>query len=155
MNERFMELCIELALDGMEKKGHGPFGAAIVKGNELVAVGTNQVTSTWDPTAHAEISAIRDACSRLKTFSLEGLEIYTTCEPCPMCLGAIFWARLSAIYFGATRLDAASANFDDRYFYEEIEKPPQKRHIPMKEIMRESCIQIFDAWKASGNKISY
>ncbi len=155
MNERFMQLSIELALEKMEIKGHGPFGAVVVKGAEVVGVGTNQVTKTLDPTAHAEICAIRDACARLKSFSLRGCEIYTSCEPCPMCLGAIFWARLNRIYFGATRADAAHANFDDRKFYEEIEKPHHERAVPMVQMMRSSCLKLFDAWETAESKILY
>src|SRR5580658_9309172 len=107
MNKEFMQLAIEMAIDGVKKNGSGPFGAVIVKGKELVGIGINQVTRALDPTAHAEICAIRDACLKLRTFSLAGLEIYTSCEPCPMCLGAIHWARLDKIYFGASREDAA------------------------------------------------
>src|SRR5579871_2440334 len=114
MNERFMQLSIELALEGIEKKGFGPFGAVVVKGDEVLGAGSNMVTTSYDPTAHAEISAIRQACFRLKDFSLKGCDIYTSCEPCPMCLGAIYWARLDRVYFGDTREDAAMVNFDDR-----------------------------------------
>lgn len=150
-----MRLAVELALEGVKKKGSGPFGAVIVKGGELVGMGINQVTRGLDPTAHAEIIAIRDACQRLRTFSLQGLEIYTSCEPCPMCMGAIYWARLDKIYYGATRDDAAKVNFDDRYFYEEIKKEPAERKIPMNQLMRDECIKIFDSWTSLDEKILY
>jgi guanine deaminase len=155
MNLRFMQISIEIALEGIEKKSHGPFGAVIVRGNDLIGLGTNQVTSTNDPTAHAEINAIRDACKKLNTFSLKGHAIYTSCEPCPMCLGAIYWARLDKIFYGATRSDAARVNFDDHQFYEEIKKPPLKRSIPMTQIMRNECVKIFDAWRENTKKIHY
>lgn len=155
MNQDFMKLAIEMAIDGVKKKGSGPFGAVIVKGNELVGMGINQVTRGLDPTAHAEIVAIRDACQRLRTFSLVGLEIYTSCEPCPMCLGAIYWARLDKVYYGATREDAAKINFDDRHFYEEIKKDPSERKVPMNQLMRDECIKIFDTWANFDEKILY
>lgn len=155
MNQRFMQVSMELALEGMKKKGHGPFGAVVVKGSEIIGFGTNQVTSTLDPTAHAEICAIRDASIRLKDFSLKGCEIYTSCEPCPMCLGAIYWARLDKIYYGATRVDAAKVNFDDHHFYEELKKIPSERIIPMVQMMRTECMKLFDAWETLGEKISY
>lgn len=149
-----MQLSIELALDGVEK-GHGPFGAVIIQDNAVVGYGTNRVTSSNDPTAHAEICAIRDACSNLSNFSLAGLEIYTSCEPCPMCLGAIFWSRISKIYYGATRSDAAKINFDDHRFYEELAKTPESRNVPMVQMLREECIKVFDAWERNINKIPY
>ncbi len=155
MNQDFMKLAIEMAIDGVKKKGSGPFGAVVVKGNELVGMGINQVTKGLDPTAHAEIVAIRDACQRLRTFSLVGLEIYTSCEPCPMCLGAIYWARLDKVYYGATREDAAKINFDDRHFYEEIKKDPSERKVPMNQLMRDECIKIFDTWANFDEKILY
>jgi guanine deaminase len=155
MNEKFMQLSIELALEGIEKQGHGPFGAVIVKGGELIGVGTNRVTKSLDPTAHAEISAIRDACVNLKEFSLSGCEIYTSCEPCPMCLGAIFWSRLDRVYFGATRLDAKNADFDDGMFYDEIVKPMEKRLVPMVQFMRPDCLKLFEAWATCSDKVPY
>lgn len=155
MENKFMQISIELALEGIEKKGHGPFGAVVVKDKEIVGYGTNQVTVTPDPTAHAEICAIRDACRRLKDFSLKGCEIYTSCEPCPMCLGAIYWARINKIYYGASRVDAALANFDDHNFYEELSKPIDLRAIPMQQMMRTDCVKIFDAWEALAEKVLY
>lgn len=155
MNKKFMQAAIDLALEGIAKKKHGPFGAIIVKDNEIVGYGTNQVTITPDPTAHAEIVAIRDASRRLNDFSLKGCEIYTSCEPCPMCLGAIYWARLDGIYYGASRTDASLANFDDNNFYEELSKPIELRAVPMQQMMRTECIKIFDAWEATTDKILY
>lgn len=155
MNEKFMRVSIELALEGIANKGHGPFGAVIVKDDSLIGFGTNRVTSTNDPTAHAEICAIREACQTLNTFCLSGCEIYTSCEPCPMCLGAIYWARLDRIFYGATRADAARVNFDDHLFYEEINKTPELRIIPMIGLMRTECIKVFDAWAAYETKIPY
>jgi guanine deaminase len=150
-----MQIAIEQAAIGMEKNYGGPFGAVIVKGDEIIGTGSNHVTSDLDPTAHAEICAIRQACLKLKDFSLQGCEIYTSCEPCPMCLGAIYWARLDRIYFGATRFDAAKINFDDRRFYEELEKAADQRDVPMMQVMRDDCIKVFDAWTAKTNKVLY
>jgi guanine deaminase len=154
MELRFMQVAIEMALLGIEK-GHGPFGAVIVQGNDLIGSGTNRVTSQNDPTAHAEICAIRDACHNVKTFSLTGATIYTSCEPCPMCLGAIYWARLDRIYYGATCEDAAKINFDDYKFYEELGKPFESRSIPMIQVNRKDCIRVFDAWENNSAKIPY
>lgn len=155
MSEQFMRLCIEIGLEGIEKKGHGPFAAVIAKDNVVAGMGTNRVTTSHDPTAHAEITAIRDACSRLKTFSLRGYVIYTSCEPCPMCLGAILWSRLDKIYYGATRIDAAKANFDDQAFYDEISKTPLDRNVPMIEVLRSEAIKLFDAWDKKTDKVLY
>lgn len=154
MNSRFMQTAIEIALKGINQ-GHGPFGAVIVQKDQIVGMGTNQVTKNLDPTAHAEVSAIRNACHKLNTFSLAGCTLYTSCEPCPMCLGAIFWARLDTVYYGATRADAARANFDDHYFYEELKKPLPKRAIPMNQLMRLDALTIFSAWEALGDKVPY
>ena len=155
MNPDFMQLAIDLALEGIAKKQSGPFGAVIVKHGEIIGVGTNRVTSTKDPTAHAEVCAIRNACLKLNNFSLSGCEIYTSCEPCPMCLGAIFWARLDKIYFGATRADAAKAQFDDRLFYEELKKDPEQRAIPMVQIMHQESLKTFVAWEKLASKTPY
>lgn len=154
MKPDFMNAAIRLALENIEQ-GHGPFGAVVVKNGNIVGMGTNRVTSMNDPTAHAEISAIRNACEKLATFCLSGLEIYTSCEPCPMCLGAIYWARLDRIYYAATRHDAAKINFDDYRFYEELNTPPESRAIPMKQIMRDEALSIFSAWEAFAGKIHY
>ncbi len=154
MQPQFMQLAIQLALGGI-KKGHGPFGAVVVKDNEVVGTGTNMVTTTNDPSAHAEICAIRNACARVKDFSLAGHQMYTSCEPCPMCLGAIYWSRIDCIYFGATRDDAARAQFDDSLFYEEIGKTAADRSIPLVAMMREEALQLFNEWEKFGNKIRY
>lgn len=153
MNQ-YMQEAIAIALNGI-KQGSGPFGALVVKNGVVVGVGVNQVTKSLDPTAHAEVCAIRDACKNLQDFSLADCQIYTSCEPCPMCLGAIFWARISAIFYGATRDDAAKAQFDDHHFYEELKKDPAKRTIPMAQIMRNDCLVIFDAWGQYQDKIRY
>ncbi len=155
INPDFMQLAIDLALEGINNEQSGPFGAVIVKQGEIIGVGTNRVTSSKDPTAHAEVSAIRNACLKLNNFSLAGCEIYTSCEPCPMCLGAIFWARLDKIYYAANRADAARANFDDSLFYEEIKKAPEQRLIPMTQIMHQESLKIFSAWDQNTNKIPY
>ena len=155
MNQRFMKIAIEQALKGMEQNLGGPFGAVIVKGDEILSMASNHVTSDFDPTAHAEICAIRAACLNLKDFSLNGCEMYTSCEPCPMCLGAIFWSRLDRVYFGATRFDAAKINFDDHHFYEEMKKNPSQRDVPMFQLLQDDCVKVFDIWAAKTNKILY
>ncbi len=154
MKPQFMQMAIDLALQGIEQ-GHGPFGAVIVRGDELIGIGTNRVTSTNDPTAHAEVCAIRHACEKLNNFSLTGLEIYSSCEPCPMCLGAIYWSRLDRIYYGATREDAAKINFDDQHFYDELNKDPAARTIPMISLLRQESLRVFDAWMSFSEKIHY
>lgn len=155
MNQQFMKAAIEAARQGMDKNLGGPFGAVIVRNDEIISSGSNHVTSELDPTAHAEIVAIRAACHKLKDFSLRGCEIYTSCEPCPMCLGAIYWARLDKIYFAATRSDAATINFDDHFFYEEIKKDLPNREVPMIQLMHNESVQVFRAWAAKTNKIHY
>src|SRR5690242_12341666 len=130
-HETFMRRAIELAQEGVDKNQGGPFGCVVVKDGRIVGEGCNQVTSTNDPSAHAEIVAMRDACRNLNTFQLNGCSIYTSCEPCPMCLGAIYWARPADVYFAGTRQDAAAAGFDDDMIYDEIEKPNEARQRPM------------------------
>ena len=127
----------------------------MVKDNQIIARGCNQVPSTNDPTAHAEIVAIREACARLGTFRLEGCELYASCEPCPMYLGAIYWARLDRLYYAATRKEAADAGFQDDFVYEEISLPPQKRAIPMEQLMHHEALAAFDEWKAKPDKVLY
>lgn len=151
----FMQAAIDAAKNGMQDNFGGPFGAVVVKNNKIIAVGCNGVTSTNDPTAHAEIVAIRKACKKLNTFQLEGCKIYTSCEPCPMCLGAIYWARPDKVYFGATKEDAADANFDDHFIYDEIELNFNKRHIPFENIMREEANIVFEDWKKKVDKTAY
>lgn len=147
---------INISRQKMNENQGGPFGAVIVREGEIVGRGWNKVTSTNDPTAHAEISAIRDACSVLKTFDLSGCEIYTTCEPCPMCLGAIYWARISKIWYANTANDAnVVAGFDDEDFYKEFTKPMMKRKIPSEQIARLEAISVFEEWKEKEDKVEY
>lgn len=135
--------------------GGGPFGAVIVKDNKIVAVGNNRVTLTNDPTAHAEVTAIREACTVLGTFDLSGCEIYTSCEPCPMCLSAIYWARIGKIYYGNTKADAKNIGFDDSFIYDEIGKAPAERAIPAVQFMPEEAIKAFKLWEQKDDKVEY
>ncbi len=151
----FLREAIQLARDGMMTGQGGPFGAVIVRNGEIVGKGSNQVTSTNDPTAHAEVVAIRDACQRLGTFQLEGCTLYASCEPCPMCLGAIYWARPDRIVYGSLHSDAAGAGFDDQFIYEEIEKPRDERHIPMQQSLRDEANVVFREWVALDKRIRY
>ncbi|MCA9507976.1 MAG: nucleoside deaminase [Myxococcales bacterium] len=155
MHEKFMKAAIEQAHYGMDHNYGGPFGAVIVKNEEIISTGSNRVTSTFDPTAHAEIVAIRQACSRLNDFSLRECQIYTSCEPCPMCLGAIYWSRIDSIYFAASREDAAKIGFDDHFFYEEIKKDLEKRKIPMNQLLQKDSVKVFDLWQQKANKTHY
>ena len=154
-NDKFMQRAAELALRKMRENSGGPFGAIIVRGGEVVAEGWNQVTSGNDPTAHAEIVAIRNACASLKTFSLDGCEIYTSCEPCPMCLGAIYWARLERLYYANSRQDAARIGFDDEFIYREIALPLDGRKIPAVRIACDSAELAFREWASSPDKTRY
>lgn len=151
----FMKRAIELSLQSVESGQGGPFGCVIVKDGKIIGEGSNRVTSSNDPTAHAEVVAIRNACATLKNFQLEGCEVYTSCEPCPMCLGAIYWARPSKVYYANTREDAASIGFDDSMIYEEIQVPLENRKIPMIPFGREEAIRVFEAWKNKTDKIGY
>jgi guanine deaminase len=151
----FMREAIALARAGMREGCGGPFGAVIVKDGEIIARGCNRVTSTCDPTAHAEVVAIREAARRLATFSLEGCEIYATCEPCPMCLAAIYWARLDRLYFASTRLDAASAGFDDDAIYREIPLPVAERSLATQLLLGDEAWKVFEEWNAKADKILY
>jgi guanine deaminase len=153
--EEFMRRAIELSLENVKKGRGGPFGAVLVKDGKIVGEGVNLVTATNDPTAHAEVSAIRQACKALQTFDLSGAEIYTSCEPCPMCLSAIYWARVSKIYFANTKKDAAKIQFDDNFIYEEIPKKPELRKISMKQLLRPEALKVFEAWEKSATKIPY
>ena len=150
-----MQRAIELAIENVKSGRGGPFGAVVVRNAEIVGEGANLVTASNDPTAHAEITAIRQACSRMKIFQLSGCEIYASCEPCPMCLGAIYWARLEALYFAATASDAANAGFDDRFIYEQLQLPRQSRSIPMEPMMQEEGRKPFRIWAAKPDKIIY
>jgi guanine deaminase len=155
MDSPFMARAIQLSIENVHSGRGGPFGALVVKDGNIIAEGANQVTSINDPTAHAEILAIRAACAKLGVFELHGCEIYTSCEPCPMCLGAIYWARLSRVYFANTAVDAASVGFDDSLIYREIPLPLAQRAIPMIQIMREQALAAFHAWQEKPNKIVY
>ena len=149
-----MRQAIALALENI-RDGGGPFAAVIVKNGALIASGTNRVTATNDPTAHAEVVAIRAACKRLESFQLDHCDLYTTCEPCPMCLGAIYWARPARVFYAATADDAAAAGFDDVFIYRELEVPHHERRIPMGELLRDEASAIFKAWLAKPDKMSY
>ena len=153
--EALMRRAIALSHEHMEQGSGGPFGAVIVKGGVIISEGWNRVTSTNDPTAHAEIVAIRAACAALGSFSLDGCEIYTSCEPCPMCLAAIYWARLERIYYANTRADAARIGFDDDFLYREIAAPLQARRLPMIRLLAEEARAAFAAWEAKPDKTPY
>lgn len=152
--ESLMARAIEMAVESVGSGG-GPFAALVVKDGEILATGTNRVTASLDPTAHAEIVAIREACRVLGDFQLTGCEIYTTCEPCPMCLAAIYWARPARVYFAATHADAAAAGFDDSMIYSELTKPLRDRRIPMLALLEREARQPFQAWKAKTDKRAY
>jgi len=152
---KYMRAAIQLATDGVSKNEGGPFGAVVVKNGEIIGQGNNRVTSANDPTAHAEVNAIRDACKNINSFSLEGCEIYTSCEPCPMCLGAIYWARPEKIYFACTREDAAAIDFDDELIYREISLPVESRQIPTQQKLRTEGLKVFEMWRNKEDKIAY
>lgn len=152
--EMLMARAIELSKTNVDNGG-GPFGAVIVKDGRIVGEGFNRVTATNDPTAHAEVVAIREACKQMGTFDLSGCEIYTSCEPCPMCLSAIYWARLSKIYFANTKLDAARIDFDDNFIYEEIPKRIEDRQIPMVQLLRDEALKVFEIWDQKTDKLKY
>ena len=150
-----MRQAIGLSLSKMRGNHGGPFGAIVVKSGKIIGRGWNRVTSTNDPTAHAEVSAIREACKKLKTFQLDDCELYTSCEPCPMCLAAIYWARLKKVYYANTRKDAAKIAFDDEWIYQEVAAPISRRKIPMKQLLRQEALKVFAEWAAKPDKISY
>lgn len=154
-DEKFMRRAIELAQTGIDKGEGGPFGCVIVKNGEIVGEGNNKVTSTNDPTAHAEVVAIRNACQNLQTFQLEDCVIYTSCEPCPMCLGAIYWARPAQIFYACNKTDAANVDFDDQFIYEEIERPIGERHIKTVNFLREEGLKVFENWANKIDKTEY
>jgi guanine deaminase len=155
MDKAFMARAIRLSLENVDSGRGGPFGAVIVNDNRIVAEGANRVTMSKDPTAHAEVIAIRQACHTLGVFELKDCEIYTSCEPCPMCLGAIYWARLSRVYYASLAADAAQAGFDDSSIYGELAKPLSERSIPMHQLMREEALAAFLAWKNFPHKTAY
>ena len=155
MNTKFMRAAIRLAHDKMRDGEGGPFGAVVVRRGKIVGRGWNRVTSTNDPTAHAEVTAIREACRRLKTFCLDDCEIYASCEPCPMCLAAIYWARIGKIFYAGARRDAAAAGFDDDLIYREFARPVSRRKIPMRQLLRSDALKVFKEWRNKPDKIRY
>jgi len=155
IQEFYLQRASELAGFAVDNGLGGPFGAVVVKEGKIVGEGYNRVTSSNDPTAHAEIVAIRDACARLGTFQLTGCEIYSSCEPCPMCLGAVYWARPLSLCYGSTRKDAAAAGFDDEFIYREIDRPGDEKKIPFVYRQHKGCTGVFDLWKSKENKTGY
>jgi guanine deaminase len=153
--EAFMQEAIALSFKAMRSGAGGPFGAIIVKDGKIIARGMNKVTANNDPTAHAEIVAIREACDHLQTFQLNGCELYTSCEPCPMCLGAIYWARPDKVYFANTKNDAANAGFDDQFIYEEINLNLSERKFACEQLCREDALKAFEEWKTKPDKVHY
>lgn len=154
MKNKFMTRAIELSIKSVNAGG-GPFGSVIVKGEKIIAEGSNKVTSINDPTAHGEIVAIRQACKNLNHFNLSGCELYSTCEPCPMCLSAIYWARIDTIYYANTRDDARKIDFDDSLIYSELQKNVKKRKITMIQIMRDEALKAFELWDKKTDKVKY
>ena len=150
-----MSRAIELARAGVEQNAGGPFGCVVVKDGRVIGEGNNRVTSTNDPTAHAEIIAIRRACNSLNTFQLDGCSIYTSCEPCPMCLGAIYWARPAHVFYACNRADAAAIGFDDDHIYRELEKANNDRDMVLMPLMREEALEVFGQWAAKPDKVEY
>jgi tRNA(Arg) A34 adenosine deaminase TadA len=155
MNGKFMREAIRLSIQMMRRGKGGPFGAVVVRNGKVVGRGSNQVTSTNDPTAHAEILAIRQACKRLKTFRLDDCDLYTSCEPCPMCLSAIYWARLGNVFYANTRQDAARIDFDDDFIYREVALPVGKRTLKMKQLLHDEALAAFAEWQQKTDKILY
>jgi guanine deaminase len=155
MDNAFMARAIQLSLDNVLRGQGGPFGAVIVKNGSIIAEGVNRVTATSDPTAHAEVLAIRSACARLGAFELKDCELYSSCEPCPMCLGAIYWARLARVYFANVAADASRIGFDDSFILQEFKQPRSRRAIPMVQMMRDQALAAFRAWEERPNKIPY
>ena len=150
----FMQKAIELSIKNIHNNG-GPFGCVIVKNNKIISEGVNGVTQNNDPTAHAEIEAIRNACKKLNTFDLSGCELYTSCEPCPMCLSAIYWSHIDLVYYGNSRENAAEIQFDDKFIYDEMKKDINERKIPLKQILKDEAIKAFDLWTLTENKTKY
>ena len=152
--EELMRKAIELSVRNVSEGG-GPFGAVVAKDGEIIATGVNRVTADHDPTAHAEVNAIRAAAKKLGTFDLSGCEIYTSCEPCPMCLGAVYWARLDRMYYGNDKHDAAAAGFDDAFIYEELELKPEERRLESLRLLPREAVKAFEIWKAKEDKVKY
>ena len=155
IHQKFMREAINLSIDNVKSGKGGPFGAVIVKDGQIIARDTNLVTSSNDPTAHAEVVAIRNACKELGTFQLDNCDIYTSCEPCPMCLGAIYWSRPARLFFANTKKDAAEIQFDDNFIYEEIEIPYQNRSLLTQQILRDEALEAFRLWRTSNIKMEY
>jgi tRNA(Arg) A34 adenosine deaminase TadA len=155
MSNLFMARAIQLSIENVRSGRGGPFGTVIVQGGGIIAEGVNQVTLTNDPTAHAEMLAIRQACQKLGLFELKGCELYTSCEPCPMCLGAIYWARLARVYFGSFAADASKNGFDDSLIYGEMTQPLSRRKIPMTQMMRQEALAAFHVWQEKSDKTRY
>lgn len=153
-NKKFMRKAIALSIQNIQKGG-GPFGAVIVKDGKVIATGVNRVTRNTDPTAHAEVTAIRKASKKLGTFDLAGCDIYTSCEPCPMCLGAVYWAHIDKMYYGNTKADAKNVGFDDSFIYDEIELKPEKRRLLTTQLLPNEAIEAFKAWANTENKVEY
>jgi len=154
-DQQFMRRAIELAEQGVASNVGGPFGAIVVHQNKIIGEGCNQVTSSNDPTAHAEVVAIRAACLHLSHFQLHDCVLYTSCEPCPMCLGAIYWARPSRVFYGCTHTDAAASGFDDRFIYDELQREIGERRIPMEELLRSEALRVFELWKNKPGRKEY
>jgi guanine deaminase len=155
LHTEFLRQAIDLAVENAKSGEGGPYGAVIVKDNQLIAASGNKVTSAVDPTAHAEVMAIRLACKTLNDFQLQGCTLYSSCEPCPMCLGAIYWARLEKVYYACSRQDAAAANFDDSFIYDEISVPPHQRRIAMLHLNLPNAMRPFDIWAEKSDKVLY
>ena len=155
MHEQFMQKAIELASQNVNSGEGGPYGAVIVKDQQIISACANKVTGSVDPTAHAEIMAIREACKQLNDFQLHRCILYSSCEPCPMCLGAIYWSRLAEVYFACGREDAAAAGFDDSFIYDEIAMPPSQRHITMLQLKLKNACQPFELWNGKADKLLY
>jgi guanine deaminase len=155
MMEEFMRRAIALGMENVRTRSGGPFAAVIVKEGRVVAVGVNRVTATNDPTAHAEVVAIREACRKLGDFQLAGCDLYTTCEPCPMCLGAIYWARPARVFYACVAADAAAVGFDDAFIYEELNRAHPERRVPMQQLLRDESLAIFSLWREQEKKTPY
>ncbi len=154
-HEKFMRRAIELSIENVTQRGGGPFGCVVVKDDKIIAEGYNKVTANNDPTAHAEVTAIRNACEKLNTFQLDDCIIYTSCEPCPMCLGAIYWARPKAVYYANTKKDAAEINFDDDFIYNEIDAGINNRKLPFIQLLNSEALEAFNAWNSKLDKTEY
>lgn len=153
--QQFMRHAIRLSIEHMESGDGGPFGCVIVRDGVVLAEGHNRVTSSHDPTAHAEVTAIREACRAVGDFNLQGCDLYTSCEPCPMCLGAIYWARIDRVYYANTKADAAAIGFDDAFIYEELERSLEARSLPFTSLLRDEALAAFRAWEAKEDKVRY